>query len=330
MKGMLVLAAEKLRLVSVSVWAVAIVVNLVWAATFVSTQVLLRTFSPFEIQFMRYLIAWAVLWVVGPRFWRVKSTKDHLVFLGMGVVGVAIYQLLENVAVAHLNATSTGILMSLGPLFSVCALAIFGSRLKMSVRFVAGAAVACMGAALACMSGVPPLDFPVRGTMAALGAMMCWCTYAVGSDYLAKKGYGSMQIVRSSFFWSVMLSFLIFSMKLVMNDGCSASDVIWSFLARFDGKAVVNLLVLGVMASAVCFVLWERIGISHGYGPAVIMLYLSPICTIIIATLVFGKLAPLEEWVGAVISVIGIAIALNGWRGHPWRVAGKQLRKTDE
>lgn len=69
MKVMLVLAVDKVRLVSASVWAVAIVINLVWAATPVSTQVLLRTFSPFEIQFMRYLIAWMVLGVVGHRFW---------------------------------------------------------------------------------------------------------------------------------------------------------------------------------------------------------------------------------------------------------------------
>lgn len=306
---------------SVGIWFAAIVVNLVWSATFVSTQVLLDVFSPFEIQFMRYVVAWAVLWMMRPSACVVKSARDRIVFLAMGCVGVALYQSLENCAVGCLNAASTGVLMSIGPLLSVCALEIIRRREnRMTWKFVAGTTLACFGAVLACVGGRPDVSFPMRGTMAAFGAMFCWCVYAVGSDYLAKRGHGAVHIARGSFFWAVMSSVLVVFLKGVIKGSVPSLGSVCACLSRFDGKVIANLALLGVGASAICYVLWEWIGINGGYGRAVIMLYLAPVCTIFISKLAFDRSVPQEEWMGAVISVVGVVWAMNGFNSQECRV----------
>jgi len=181
----------------------------------------------------------------------------------------------------------------------------------MSVKFIAGALLAACGAALACMGGTTDMRFPLCGTLAAFGAMVCWCGYAVGSDYLAKRGYSPVHIVRGAFFWAVALSSLIVILKSVLTEECIGPDCAWSFLARFDGISLANLAFLGFVASALCYVVWEWIGMNGGYGRAVVMLYLSPISTVIISMIAFCRLAPWEEWLGALLSIVGVFIGMT-------------------
>ena len=318
---------------SVAIWVVAFVVNLIWASTYVSTQILLRTFSPFEISLIRYSIAWGVLWIVRPTMCDVKSSREHLVMMGMGGVGIVCYQVLENCAIESLHASSAGILMSLGPLFSACALGMIAGGRRMSRLFGIGTLLACFGAAMACANAgsLVGMRFTLEGTLFAFGAMACWCAYTVGSDYLASKGYGAIYIVRGTFFWAVLLSFGVASLKCVSYDGGSLSgSVSQALLLMSDGIAILNVAVLGVGASAICYVLWEWIGIKGGYSHAVVVLYLSPICTVCVSSLVLKDPVSGGEWAGAALSVIGVLIALKSDRvilqQHPEKYPNLQVR----
>ena len=44
----------------------AFVTIFIWGTTFISTKVLLKSFSPIEILFIRFLIGYATLWLVYP------------------------------------------------------------------------------------------------------------------------------------------------------------------------------------------------------------------------------------------------------------------------
>ena len=46
----------------------AVFTVVVWGATFISTKVLLRSFTPVEILFIRFIIAFVALFVAHPHF----------------------------------------------------------------------------------------------------------------------------------------------------------------------------------------------------------------------------------------------------------------------
>lgn len=50
----------------------AFVTILIWGTTFISTKVLLRTFSPVEILFIRFVMGYLALWLVCPRSLRLS------------------------------------------------------------------------------------------------------------------------------------------------------------------------------------------------------------------------------------------------------------------
>ena len=93
------------------------IVIVIWGVTFASTRVLLEDFSALEIQVIRFGLAWFVLWLASAcrgskscfRSWR-----DEVLFAGMGLSGVALYQFLENCAIYYTNASNVAIISPSG------------------------------------------------------------------------------------------------------------------------------------------------------------------------------------------------------------------------
>ena len=68
----------------------AFVTILIWGTTFISTKMLLRTFSPVEILFIRFVIGYLALWLVCPRSLRLSSARQEALYAAAGFCGVAI------------------------------------------------------------------------------------------------------------------------------------------------------------------------------------------------------------------------------------------------
>ena len=76
----------------------ALAVSVVWGTTYISTKVLLTAFHPVEILIFRFLLAWAVLFLLSPKPLLPKSLKGELPFLCCGLTGLTFYSILENYA----------------------------------------------------------------------------------------------------------------------------------------------------------------------------------------------------------------------------------------
>ena len=72
----------------------AIFTIMVWGITFISTKLLLETFSPFAILFVRCFIGWLFLFVLAPRRLNKISRDQRLLFAGAGLTGVTLYFLM--------------------------------------------------------------------------------------------------------------------------------------------------------------------------------------------------------------------------------------------
>ena len=89
--------------------AAALMTILIWGTTFVSTKVLLRDFTPVTVLFTRFVIGYAFLWCLKPRFLPFSGWKKEFLFAGAGLTGVTLYFLLENIALTHTFASNVGL-----------------------------------------------------------------------------------------------------------------------------------------------------------------------------------------------------------------------------
>ena len=96
----------------------AFVTIFIWGTTFISTKVLLKSFSPIEILFIRFLIGYATLWLVYPHQLKPAEKKQELCFAAAGLCGVTLYYLMENMALTYTLASNVGVIISIAPFFT--------------------------------------------------------------------------------------------------------------------------------------------------------------------------------------------------------------------
>ena len=307
-------------------WAGAGFVILAWGVTFANTRALLRDFSALEIQLLRFALAWLAL-LVGE--WLSKrgecaaapfSPRGEMLFVGMGLSGVAVYQFLENCAIYYTNASNVAILVSVGPVVTaVLARIITGDR-SLSARLVAGSLVAICGVALVSLNGVVNFQMRPIGDLMAIGAMASWGFYSVLVDKANARGVPPLTAIRKAFFWALVMMVPL-AVWGVTEQGYYALDGSFSVtldadinLERFSRPMnLVNIAFLGGVASAACFVLWNGACRALGVVRTTVGLYLTPIVGVVFAWLFLGERLTAMSAAGGIVIVVGVAVANYGF-----------------
>lgn len=290
----------------------AAVVILLWGITFASTRVLLEEFSALEIQIGRFAIAWVVLWMMGREKCRVKEGW----FAAMGFFGVFTYQLLENCAIYYTSASNVAILVSFGPVVTAVLARIASKDKTLSPRFILGAAVATVGVALVALNGVVNFKLRPLGDLMAVVAMLSWGVYSILLDKVNAMGCSAAVAIRKTFFWALVWM-LPLGLWGLTDSGYTALDGSFSItldpaanLERFgSARNLIHLGFLGVLASALCFSLWNYACARLGVVKATIGLYLTPIVGVIFAALVLGEKITVMSALGGVVIIAGVALS---------------------
>ena len=96
----------------------ALVTILLWGTTFISTKVLLRSFTPIEILFFRFIMGLIVLFLIYPYRLKVTDKKQEWIFAGAGLSGITLYYLFENIALVYAPASNVGVITATAPFFT--------------------------------------------------------------------------------------------------------------------------------------------------------------------------------------------------------------------
>lgn len=99
---------------------IALVTVAVWGTTFISTKILLESFSPVEILFIRFLLGFVCLSIVCPHPLRLKHKKQEIYFMLAGICGVTLYFLFENIALTLTMASNVGVIVAISPFSPLC------------------------------------------------------------------------------------------------------------------------------------------------------------------------------------------------------------------
>ena len=252
----------------------------IWGSTFVFTKILLvNGLSPAQIFTLRFIIAYILLLLFELSFRRQSfrlfsnSRRDELVMLLLGISGGSMYFLTENAAMLYTTATNTSLIVCSCPLFAMLLVALAYRQSEKFTRMqVTGSVIACAGMAAVVLNGRFVLHLSPKGDMLAFGACLCWAVYSLLMKTVTER-YSTFFITRKVFFYG-LLTILPYYLAV---PGFPSMEVI------FSSQVIWNLLFLSVVASMVCFLVWNWVIHQLGAVVATNWVYFNPITTILFA-----------------------------------------------
>ncbi|MDS1030861.1 DMT family transporter [Bacillota bacterium LX-D] len=277
----------------------ALVTILIWGTTFISTKILLTDFTPSEILFFRFSIGYIVLLPAYPHFLKAKGIHEELLFMGAGLCGVTLYFLLENIALAYTLASNVGVIVSIAPFFTAVLAHSFLEGEQLRPQFFAGFIVAITGILLIGWNGSFILKLSPAGDILAVLASVVWAVYSVLMRKTSKLGYHTIGCTRRVFFYG-----LLFMIPVLF-----LSDFTLNFDRFTKASNLLNILYLGLGASALCFVTWNwSVGILGAIKTSA-YIYMVPVITIAASSLILHENITGMALTGALLTLIGLFLS---------------------
>lgn len=291
-----------MQLKTPTAYALAIVTVIVWSTTFVSTKVLLGRFTPVEILFYRFFLAWLALLVAHPKIRRPKSLRTELAFALAGFFGGSLYFLCENYALSFSLASSVSLLVSTAPLLTIFAVAAFlpGERDTAggTARTLAGSLIALSGVALVIFNGKFVLGLNPAGDALALVAASSWALYTVVVRRIGT-AHHPLFVTRKIFFYTLV----------TMSPALFLRPVRLDLALILEPAIAANILFLSVIASGAAYVTWNAAIHALGATKANNIIYLIPALTLFFSALILGEPVTPFALAGAALTIAGVWIA---------------------
>lgn len=257
----------------------ALLTILIWGTTFISTKILLKDFTPVEILFFRFLIGYFVLLLIYSRPIRTTSFKEELLFISAGLCGVTLYFLIENIALVYTLASNVGVIVSIAPFFTAVIAHFFLEEEKFHRQFFIGFLIALAGIILIGLNGSFLLQLNPIGDLLALLAPVVWAIYSVLMRKISLLKVHTIGATRRVFFYGLLFMLpplFLFDFQLG--------------LSRFkEISNVAHLLFLGLGASALCFLTWNKAVGILGAVKTSVYIYIVPVITVAASALVLNE-----------------------------------------
>ncbi len=286
-------------------WAhgMALITIIIWGTTFVSTKILLlHGLTPEDILFYRFLMAYFSIWFVGSRKVFAKNWKDELQFLAAGVCGGSIYFISENTALGITLASNVALIVSTAPILTAILSRLFVKGMRLRRNLIYGSFIALIGVAFVVFNGSFILKINPIGDMLSLVAAFSWALYNIVLKRLTNE-YSTLFITRKVFFYGLLTLLPVFFYKPLTVD----TSILFSSIV------LGNLLFLGLIASLICYILWNAAVKSLGAVRTTNYIYVVPFVTLVTSAIVIHEKITVLALVGALLILSGVYLAERGW-----------------
>ena len=276
----------------------------IWGTTFVFTKILLHNgLSPALIFTLRFILAY-VLRVAGSlamKHFKVfaDSWYDEILMVLLGVTGGSLYFLTENASMLYTTATNTSLIVCTCPLFAMLLIAFAYRHTEHISRMQAiGSLIACVGMIVVVLNGRFVLHLSPVGDLLAFAACLCWAFYSLLMKQVLKR-YSSFFITRKVFFYGIVtiIPYYFVHPAFPSVEVLLRPDVFW------------NLMFLSVVASMVCYVMWNWVIAKLGAVVATNWVYFNPIVTILFAWWLLSEKITVWFLLGSVLIIAGMLLS---------------------
>lgn len=277
----------------------AVGVVAVWGTTFINTKILYNSgLTPSEIFFLRFLIAYVAIWFISPRKLFANSWRDEGTMLLLGITGGSLFFVAENSAVALTYVNNVSFITSTSPLVTVILGIVFVKSIKATWTLIVGSLIALVGVGLVIFNGSFILHLNPWGDLLALLTAVCWAVYTLLMKRVSER-YSAVFITRKLFFYG-----LLTVLPMFLIDPWTVS-----LATLFTPKVAFNLLLLGLVASFLCFALWtvviERLGVMTASNYQ----YLNPITTVVASAIWLSEPMTAIAYIGSALILIGVIVS---------------------
>lgn len=278
---------------------IAVLVVGIWGMTFISTKFLIGCgLSPHEIFFLRFLIAYLGIWMIAPQQMWANQWKDEFWLLAGGVTGGSFYFLTENTALGITLATNVSFIVCTAPLFTTLLSMMIYRQKRGMMHLIGGALLALAGVGMVVYNGSFVLKISPLGDLLTLLAAFSWAFYSLLIQKLTQR-YVITFITRKIFFYgllTILPLFLVHSWQFPLTD-------------LFQPQVLFNLVFLGVLASLVCYAVWNVVLVHLGTVRASNYIYLNPVFTSVGSAFFLGEQLTYIAVFGAMFILGGVFLA---------------------
>ena len=270
---------------------------IVWGVTFVSTKVLIgQGLTPLQIFVYRFALAYVCMLPLMRRLWA-NSLKDEICLALGGLSGGSLYFLTENTALCITFASNVSLLICTAPIFTIILdRIIWKTPLRKSL--LGGSLIALVGVAVVIINGNLEFKISPLGDFLTIVAAILWAIYSIIVRKLSRT-YDTFFISRKVFFYGVVSVLPLFI--------ASTSPAELSLLGR--SAVWSNIMFLGIMASMLCYMMWNVSVKALGADKASNYIYVNPLVTIIASAIFLGEPLTVFTFIGAATIIGGVFIA---------------------
>ena len=270
---------------------------IVWGITFVSTKTLIgQGLSPLQIFVYRFALAYVCMLPLMRRLWA-ASLRDEVTLMLGGLTGGSIYFLTENTALGLTFASNVSLLISTAPLFTMLLeRVIWGTRLRKSM--LGGSIIALAGVATVIISSSVEFSLSPLGDFLTIVAAILWAGYCLVVKSMSKK-YDTFFITRKVFFYGIISVLPFFLLTTDSSEYALLKETyVW-----------VNLLYLGLLASMLCYLMWNVAVRALGADKASNYIYVVPLVGVLASAIFLGEPLTVYTIIGAAAVIGGVFIA---------------------
>lgn len=271
-------------------------VVVLWASAFPAIRVASPELGVLGLSFVRLAVAAAALLVLAPILHvRLPARRDIPLVLLCAFLGMPAYQLLLNWGELKVPAGTSSIIVAAAPLVSVSIAAVV-LRERLTPLKAVGSIVALGGVAIVCLarSGIS-LSTSV---WIVVGAMVVQGAYHPLTRPLLRKYSGVEVATYGMVVGTVMLI-------PTMPWG-------WAALTTATPPAWLAAVYLGLLPSALGFVLWGYAVARLPVAASTSLLYLVPPVAVLIAFVWLGEIPFWTELIGGAVVIVGVVIVSRG------------------
>ena len=282
----------------------ALITILIWGTTFISTKILLITFSAEEILAYRFFTAFLILLVIYPKNFKVLKIKEEILFCLLGITGVSFYFWTENLALKYTYASNVGLILSAIPIFTALLAHFTRKDEKITFNLILGFIVAMVGIFIVIYNG-KAMKLNSLGDFMAIISAILFSIYSILIKKVSCK-YNQLFVVRKTFFYGI----------LTMLPIMFVSKVHMIKVSNLNMEIVLNMLFLSVFASVLCFVMWNKAISLIGSVKTTNYIYFVPLITILSSAIFLKEKISLLMLIGGVLIITGVFINQSKWLSY--------------